>query len=238
MASSGIVSTYQVRAFHHASDLPKEVWDALLKNEAAANVILSFAKKAADKPCGEDSKPLWIAVYDDVGSIEFVLSCTRGTIDHYPIFVVSPKSPAQLAQEEKQGKSVADALRPLIRRLLEEVPPQRVFSVFSTARVAKTFAEVFVAQVPEDHGIQAHKDPYYDATFTFCTRNTLKKPSEAISPFPEDVDISLRQGTMTDLEAIAMLCKDFSKTSVSAMGVIASMHYSNHTLVLIATVCT
>ena len=217
MSTSTITPTRQARAYHHAADLPKEVWRALLQNEAAANVILPFARKASNFSRGGDSEQLWIAIYDDANNVEFVLSCTKGPQGYYPIFIVASKSSAQLAQEERRGRNIADALSPLVRCLLEEVPSRRVFSVFSIAKVTKKFAEIFEACTHQQYGIQAHQDPYYDATFTFCTSETLKKPLDSISAFPgsEGVVISLRRADMSHLEEIAGMCKAFSETSVS-----------------------
>ncbi|KAH0840299.1 hypothetical protein J3R83DRAFT_1309 [Lanmaoa asiatica] len=182
---SSIIPTCQARAFYHAGDLPREVWRALLQNEAAANVILPFAKKALNFPRKGDSEQLWIALYDNTDSVEFVLSCTKGPLGNYPVFIVACKSSPQLAQEEKLGKSIADSMLPLVLCLLKEVPPQRIFSVFSIAKVTEKFAEIFEAQTRQEYGIRAFKDPYYDATFTFCTSETFKKSSDAISSLPQ-----------------------------------------------------
>ncbi|KAI9569281.1 hypothetical protein HD554DRAFT_601338 [Boletus coccyginus] len=205
-------STRQARTYHHASKLPDEVWCALLQNEAAANVILPFAKKALNFPEGGDNEQLWIALYDETENVEFVLSCTKGPLGNYPIFIVSSKSSVQIAQDERRGKNIADSLLPLVLCLLKEIPPQRVFSVFSIAKVTETFAEIFEAHTPKEHGIQALKDPYYNATLTFCTSKTLKK---APDPFPgsEDVIISLCPADVSHLTAVKGMCKAFSETS-------------------------
>ncbi|KAI9569288.1 hypothetical protein HD554DRAFT_2020701 [Boletus coccyginus] len=206
-------SARQARVYHHASDLPAEVWHALLQNEAAANVILPFAKKASKFPRGGDNEQLWIALYGGTNNVEFVLSCTKGPLGNYPIFIVSSKSSVQIAQDERHGKNIADSLLPLVLCLLQEVPPQRVFSVFSIAKVTETFAEIFVASTRKEHGIQALKDPYYDATFTFCTSETLKKAPDPL-PGSEDVAISLRPADMShDLTGVKDMCKAFSETS-------------------------
>ncbi|KAF8560057.1 hypothetical protein OG21DRAFT_1401354 [Imleria badia] len=195
-------------AYNHATDLPVEFWAALGQNEPAANTILPFAKKARDFPREDGNDQLWIILYDDTGNVEFVLSCTKGFLGNYPIFVYTPKSSAQLAQEEE---NTADSLLQLVRCLLEKVPPQRVFSVFSVAKVAKKFAEIFEQQ----YGIRALKDPYYDATFTSCTSETLKKSSDSFSLLPESEDflIALRRADMSNLEGIKALCQGFSYTS-------------------------
>lgn len=216
--------TRQARAYRHASDIPKDVWRALLQNEAAANLVLPFAKKALNLPRWNGDQ-LWIALYDDADNIEFVLSCSKGPIDCYPIFIVASKSSAQIAQEERRGKNLADSLLPLVLCLLEEVPAQRVFSVFSIARVTVKFAEVFEAEAHarQLYGIRALKQPYYDATFTFCTAETLRRLSS--HPWSEDVTIGLLRADMSHLKGIAALCKAFSETSVSIVYVARNESY-------------
>ncbi|KAF8445613.1 hypothetical protein L210DRAFT_3641979 [Boletus edulis BED1] len=201
-------------AYNHASDLPAEFWAALRQNEPAANTILPFAKKALDFPRDDSNDQLWIIQYEGAGNdVEFVLSCTRGLLGNYPIFVYTPKSSAQLTQE---GNHVVDSMLQLVLCLLGKVPPQRVFSVFSVALVAETFADIFEAQTHQTHGIRALKDLrdlYYDATFTFCTRETLNMTSAPLSSESEDFLIALRRADISHLEGIKVLCKGFSCTS-------------------------
>jgi hypothetical protein len=196
----------------------------LSQNEAAANVILPFAKKAKNPPRGSNHKQLWIALYDDTNKVEFVLSCTEGPLGKYPIFIVASKSPAQIAEEEARGMDLTDSLLPLVLCLLEEVPPQRVFSVFSVARVTEKFAEVFEAHT----GIQAFEEPYYNATFTFCTSETFHESQSFAFPLreSEDIVVALHRADMSHLEGIKVLCKEFSETSVSTVYVVQYMNCS------------
>ncbi|KAF8551720.1 hypothetical protein OG21DRAFT_1417464 [Imleria badia] len=211
-----IIPTRQARAYHHAFDIPNDVWRALLQNEAAANVILPFAKKGLNLPRGGDNEQLWpIPLYDDTNNVEFVLSFTKGPLANYPISIVASKSSTQIAQAEKRGKKLADSLLPLVLCLLKEVPPQRVFSVFSIAKVAETFAKIFDANTSQQYGMEALEHPYYDATFIFCTSETLKKASDSISSFPGsgDIDIALRRADMSQPKEIKAMCKAFSETT-------------------------
>ena len=213
--------TRQALAYHHASDIPEDVWDALSQNEAAANVILPFARKATTLPRG-DHEQLWIALYDSTNNVEFVLSCTKGPLGNYPIFIVPSKSTSQIIQDEECSGNIADSLLPLVLCLLQEVPPQRVFSVFSIARVAEAFAEIFEAHTHQEHGIQAFKDPYYNATFTFCTSETFKNSAGSISPFlgSDDTVIALRRADISHLGELKAMCKAFSETSVGTVHVV------------------
>ena len=213
-------------AYTHASDLPTEFWAVLRQNEPAANIILPFAKKACKFPREDGKDQLWIILYDDAGNdVEFVLSCTKGLLGNYPIFVYTPKSSVQLAQEEDH---TADSLLHLVLCLLREVPPQRVFSVFSVAKVAEKFAEIFEQHTQEQYGIRALKDLYYDATFAFCTDETLNKSSIPFHPLPESEDflIALRRADMSNLAGIKTLCKGFSDTSASIAYTACRMNYN------------
>ncbi|KAF8846058.1 hypothetical protein BDN67DRAFT_1006545 [Paxillus ammoniavirescens] len=201
----------RARRFTSARALPKSVWDALRQNEPAANIILSFAEKAALKS-SSDEQQLWVALYDDSGSVEFVLSCTKGLLGNYPIFIFTPKSSAQLEQEEKGGKGITESMSQLVSSLLEVVHPTRVFSVFSIAEVARQFAQIFQETIKEKD-IKAIDEPYYDATFTFCTRETLSS-SLPISPLKDDsIVIAIRRADMSQLGALTVLCKEFAATS-------------------------
>ena len=144
------------------------------------------------------------------------MSCTNGPLGNCLIFIVASKSPAQIAQEEARGMDLTDSLLPLVLCLLKEVLPQRVFSVFSIAKVAEKFAEIFEAHTCEEYGIQALKDPYYDATFTFCTSETLKKPPDSLSSSPGSANaiITLRRADMSYLKEVTAMYKEFSETTV------------------------
>lgn len=184
-----------------------------MQNEAAANIILPFARKALDFPREGSSSQLWIILYDETSNdAEFLLSCTKGPLGNYPVFIFTPRSSDQLALD---GNNLAASLLQLVLCLLKQVPPQRVFSVFSIATVAENFAKIFEEHA---HGIQALEDPHYDATFTFCTSRTLNKSSVSFFPFPEpeDILIALCRADISHLEGIKALCKGFSFTSVSA----------------------
>ncbi|KIJ22063.1 hypothetical protein PAXINDRAFT_63842 [Paxillus involutus ATCC 200175] len=202
----------RARRFTSARDLPESVWVALRQNESAANIILPFAEKAL-KSSSDEQQLWWIVLYDDSGSVEFVLSCTKWLLGNYPIFIYTPKSSAQLEQEQKGGKEITESVSQLVSSLLEVVHPTRVFSVFSIAEVAKQFARIFQETIKEKD-IKAIDEPYYDATFTFCTRETLRSPSLAVSPLRDDsIVISLRRADMSHLGGLTVLCKAFAATS-------------------------
>ena len=109
--------------------------------------------------------------------------------------------------------NITDSLFLLVLCLLKGVP---LLSVFSIAKVAEKFAEIFEAHTCEEYGIQALKDPYYDATFTFCTSETLKKPPDSLSSSPgsNNAIITLHRADMSYLEEVTAMYKAFSETTV------------------------
>ena len=194
----------QAHAYRHAAEIPDEVWRALRENEADANIILPHAIKALASPDDVSGKQLWIAVYDGTNNVLFVLSCTHGPMDDYPIFIVACKRSNDLAQD----------LGPLVQCLMDAVPRERVFSVFARKPVAEMFAQL----LHEACGIQALEKPYYDARLAWCTRDTFVDPIDLRLPVrdgDDEVAIALRKADKTHLEGVAQLCKQFSETSVS-----------------------
>ncbi|KAG9314077.1 hypothetical protein JVU11DRAFT_4858 [Chiua virens] len=189
--------------YNHAADLPPIVLEALERNEGPANIVLPFALKAKHFPRVGGNDQLWVTLEDDnSGEVEFVLSCTKGTLGNYPIFIYTTKPSAQLDQEVD---------------VLDTYMLQLVHCLLNEAMVLlEGFAKVFEEQTRQEHGIQAHEDLYYDATYSFCTSETLiNKSSDVFSPFPEseDVSIALRPADESHLAGVAKICKAFAATS-------------------------
>ncbi|KIJ66264.1 hypothetical protein HYDPIDRAFT_26629 [Hydnomerulius pinastri MD-312] len=194
--------------YTHASELPQSVWNAFKSNEGAANIVLPFAMKATHFP--RNNKQLWIAQFDQAGNVDFVLSCTEeegveGPNAKYPIFIFTPIPSEQL------GPGLSDSLFPLARCLQQAVPAERVFSVFSPAVVTEEFAQIW----SKCSGKAIIPEPYYDATFSFCTVDTLKglKSSSKLLDRPELV-IQTRLANEFDVVRLGVLCQEFSETSL------------------------
>ncbi|KAG8219049.1 hypothetical protein J3R82DRAFT_4805 [Butyriboletus roseoflavus] len=80
--------------------------------------------------------------------------------------------------------------------------------------VTEKFSKLLEAHTHQKYGIQALKNPYYDAIFTFCASETLKKSSGPIYSLPgsEDVVIGLRRADMSHLKELKAMFKTFSET--------------------------
>ncbi|KAH7886094.1 hypothetical protein F5I97DRAFT_1808953 [Phlebopus sp. FC_14] len=189
--------------YRYASQLPETVWNALSRKEASANIILPFAEKARDHH--QDDRQLWIVYYNEDRDVVFVLSCTEGPLGKYPIFIFTPMSQEELAQP-----NVTDPVELLALTLLDSIPDarQRVFSVFSCVPVARKFAESWNNLTKA----QIEEAPYYDATLTYCTGDTITDASIA-RPLPQDLSISLRRADESHVEKVGHLCRSFSQLS-------------------------
>lgn len=176
----------RVESYTHASDIDDAVIDALKSNEGAANTIYPFILKAKDFP--RDGSQLWIAHFEHNGQVTFVLSCTRGVLGDYPVFIFTTKPPTE-------RKDITQPLGQLAQALRASVAPERVFAVFSGTDVERE---------------------YYRATFSYCTAATFT-PSSQLRPLPENRDLAIWLGPANESHTakVAELCHKFAATSVS-----------------------
>lgn len=197
----------QVQVYNHAKNIPEPVLEAFRRKEGAANIMYPFVLKARQFP-PENQEQLWIAYFDPLGQVTFVLSCTTRSLGTYPIFIFTTNSPA-----ECQTADITTPLRLLANQLAESIAHNaRVFAVFSCEPVTREFCRIW----EERSGISQIQEEYYNAIFTFCTSATLT-PSSNLRILPEDrnLAIELRPADESDLPFVARLCEEFSRTSVS-----------------------
>lgn len=130
------------------------------------------------------------------------------------LYSLPNRLPSSLARKSL-AKNITESLSQLILCLLSRVHPRRVFSVFSIATVAEKFAKIFEEHTHQEYNITACKDPYYDATFTFCTKNTLNDASASFNSISESdgIHIALCLADDSHLEGVKALCKGFSTVS-------------------------
>lgn len=202
-----IVSNLRQHTYRRASDMPRDVNEALHK-DPRANILYAGIEKATCKErAGTSSQheELWIVSYTDRpgsdSTLDFVLSCTYGVIGNYPIFIYSTKNVQDLTD---------DFLEPRIYRIVQELDnnlstPKRVYSIFASGPVSESFSRHWTQRT----GIKSIKEPYYDAKFSYCTANTLAHP-----PSP-DSSCRMRLADRRDIPQVAQLCKGFSEESVS-----------------------
>ncbi|KAG0707499.1 hypothetical protein DFH29DRAFT_628059 [Suillus ampliporus] len=204
----GLISS--VQRFDRSTGIPEDVWTVLRTNAARANIILPHAEKVFGRqkfiPGIDATEQLWLVYSKPATSeIQFILSCTEGPLDKYPLFIVPTDPIAELTPEllESPMKALCNALlhEPDFRK-------QRVFSVFSVQPVTEAFVLAWEKLAEIDH----IEDPYYHAIFTMCTKDTLVSQQRAAPP-SEDVVLEPRFAVEQDAEKIAVLCHEFAATS-------------------------
>ncbi|OAX39698.1 hypothetical protein K503DRAFT_781940 [Rhizopogon vinicolor AM-OR11-026] len=205
------LADHLVRQYLSASSLPEAVWTILYSNEAAANIILPHAVKVLQAE--EQSQPvgsqLWLVSFSP--HIEFILSCTDGPLGTYPIFIFTP-----IPFNELVGKDLDTPMSSLCHALLATVGRQRVFSVFAVQPIT----EAFVRQWSSLANTTPVAQPYYDAIFTFCTKQMLMHCKRVVAnqhatlhKTSPDVAVDLRRASPKDIDRVAILCRDFAATS-------------------------
>ena len=131
--------------------------------------------------------------------MKVIASSTDGCIGKYPIFLFSPLSSAQLSCEP-----MSSALTMVAQALLQAVGTKRVYSVFATEVLAKSFASIWSRMT----GVQIERDPYYLAKISYATRDTL------VQPISRNDALGIRPAVPGDIQAIADICYKFATESV------------------------
>lgn len=132
--------------------------------------------------------------------LDFIVSCTEGSLGTYPLFIYSnhPASQCTPAFVEPRMAALANAL-------LDLVSPTRIFSVFSLTAITHCFAAKWT-QLTGTRVVPG--DPWYSATSSYCTLQTLRA-TRTVS----ETGHSLRRARIEDLDECANLCQEFAATS-------------------------
>jgi hypothetical protein len=155
-----------------------------------------------------NNDPFWLTVWSSPSpfippTLDIVLSCLSWTLGDYPIFLWTPKNPTSLS-----SSWLTPRLELLAERLLDMVPPQRVFSIFGMTQLVKSFTRYWSDLVK----CPIEPEPFYAAYYSFCNPETFK---EASVPLPRGD--SIRRAKIEDLAAVAQLCKEFADDSVRSV---------------------
>ncbi|KAI9060558.1 hypothetical protein FKP32DRAFT_1577631 [Trametes sanguinea] len=191
-----------VSVFYHPSSFPPSVWSALEKDPRSSNIIYATAAKLVQSDASLASCNLW-TVCQTVGQnseVMFVLSCTRGPIGDYPIFIYTPLSRDVLTDDFLNLPILS-----MVRALQANVSPERVFSVFALDAVADKFAATWTAET----GVRLADQPiYYHAKLLCCTKVTIGNIAHE-----ENTSVQMRPAREADITALARLCHGFASTS-------------------------
>ena len=221
LGSSSLITVTQHRT---ATDFLSAIHSHLQSKERSSNIVFAHALKRLQNEAEsalttprdvedwlrfprrrvpEDPNAFWLTVWTadpitNTASLDLVLSCVDWTLGDYPIFLWTPQP------EDKTW--LVPRITKLTNRLLECVPPERVFSVFSKTWLAKTFSEYWTGLT----GNEVEPEPFYAATLTHCTAGTFIDSSSRL-PAGHVIRIAIK----SDVESVAQLCKEFADDSVS-----------------------
>ncbi|KAF9069525.1 hypothetical protein BDP27DRAFT_1222472, partial [Rhodocollybia butyracea] len=203
-----------INTYNLATSIPEYVWEALRRNPVQSNVILPLAEKAFlhEESTGDalDNRQLWITCVSTAESnpgsthhaVELVLAFSKNALGDYPLFIVPTVSLSLLPRQ-----LLTPRLHMLIPVILDHFSPSRVYSVFAPEPVAELFARIW----SESTQISHYPDPYYAASLVFCTQRSFNNRPE---PTMQDGSrYQLRPAILSDLEAVAKLCLEFSQLS-------------------------
>jgi hypothetical protein len=198
---------FTIQVYRSASSLPSSVWEAFQSSPQDSNIMYPHALKRLiaernGQPALDDE--LWIAYWSNqpTPTIDFVLSCTNGPLGTYPVFLFTPHAFTSLTEE-----FLLPRLAPLVDKLRQEVPTQRVFSVFAPEPVSNVFAKLWTRHT----GIQTENEPYYAALISYCTRETFTNRQISSAP---DFIYETRLAVASDIPGAARLCWGFASESV------------------------
>ncbi|KAF8274024.1 hypothetical protein EI94DRAFT_1768888 [Lactarius quietus] len=200
---------------HHdsAADFLSATFPTLRRHEESANIVFAHALKllggeAALTGChfinesdvnscseyrgtsqGQKYEPFWLTVWSSPSpfippTLDIVLACVNGTLGDYPIFLWTPKTPAPISPSWLMPRTEL-----LAERLVDIVPPRRVFSIFGMTPLVKSFTR-------------------YWSDLVKCPI----EPEPGDCPLPSGDNI--RRANVEDLAAVARLCKEFADDSV------------------------
>ncbi|OSC99456.1 hypothetical protein PYCCODRAFT_1373154 [Trametes coccinea BRFM310] len=191
-----------VSVFYDPSLFPHSVWAALENDPRSSNIIYATAAKIAKAGASLDPCNLWVVCWavGQGSEVMFVLSCTKGPIDDYPIFIYTP-----LPRDILTDDFLYPPILSMVRAIQAHVPPERVFSVFALDAVSDKFASTWTAET----SIRLADQPvYYHAKLLCCTKATIKDIAQEEHP-----SVEMRPARDADASKLARLCHGFSSMS-------------------------
>lgn len=211
----GIVTKYNNTVYTTATSIPQDVVDYLEHDAQNSNILLPHLLKTRNLEAqGIYGENAWIVStsYPDSLSqpvIDFVLSCTTGSLGNYPIFIYHAQSLATL-----NPSYLIPRMLSLAERLGEAVPTARVFSVFAVEPVARAFADAWTNL----KGVSvAHTDvkanlthEYYAALLTYCNSRSFRPRQQSTHP---TYQFDMRPAVIQDIPEVAELCYGFAAES-------------------------
>lgn len=176
----------------------------LQAHQRKLNVILPHAEKLAAQERAGRLAPgqFWVTAWSAPSTIEFILSCTEHHLGTYPLFVVFLRPLSTLP-----GSYINAQMSLLAQELCNIVEPTRVFSIFGQEAPIKALAGHWTTLT----GVKQILEPYYEASSSYCTKETLVIKDEDSALLP--VGHEMRLATAEDANAVAQLCQEFAEDS-------------------------
>jgi len=184
----------------------------LSAHQRKLNVILPHAEKLeAYQKAGHRLAPgqFWITAWSPPSSttsnkpgLEFIISCTEHHLGTYPLFLVFLRPLPSLPPStlDLQMTLLAEQLTMLLE-------PSRVFSIYGQEAPVRALATRWSALT----GAKQVLEPYYEASSSYCTKETLVVKTKA-SMLPAGHE--MRMARAEDVHAVAQLCQEFAADSV------------------------
>ncbi|RXW22374.1 hypothetical protein EST38_g3487 [Candolleomyces aberdarensis] len=196
--------SYDVQISKSTKDFPQNALAVLEANAVKANTILpTFLKRRDEEQKGIVSNEyLWLVCYDSRTEPQYIVSCTKGMMGAYPIFIFTTKASQDLKDDEVDCamQAICEAFDTCISR-------RRVYSVFAVDRVAERFAATWSQWT----NIEAYSTPYYDSTISFLSKRNFVLPRQ--KTLLTDIQYDLCPATQEDIPAIGKLCEMFAAES-------------------------
>jgi len=217
-----------VTLHNSATDLLSAVHPELCLKEHSSGIIFAHALERLDietehkvssqtdlsdwlqshRPSGisqRESESFWLTVWSHHSpagkpTLDLVLSCLNWTLGDYPIFLWTPVGSGTI-----ETAWLLPRVTQLANKLLSCVPPERVFTVFGMTPLVRAFVRCW----SEFTGLKVEEEPVYAANLSYCTPTTF---IDSDSRIPAGHQI--RQANISDLEPVALLCKEFADESV------------------------
>ncbi|KAF7799292.1 hypothetical protein EIP86_010524 [Pleurotus ostreatoroseus] len=200
---------FSINVYKNASALPEYVWTVFESHPRASNVMYPHALHCRhQEQHGIATNATYIVctttnlLTASDPSVDFVLSCTDGSLGKYPVFIFTPLPPADLHTNYTKQRLYA-----LACELQAAQPSNRVFSVFAPEAVTLQFCSIWSTIT----GIPLDPEPeYYAAKITYCTNRSFRPRQRTLFP---DVEYTLRLAQDDDVMRAAELCYGFAKES-------------------------
>ncbi|KAG9010309.1 hypothetical protein FRB94_010659 [Tulasnella sp. JGI-2019a] len=196
---------------HHptATSAHQSTASILQAHEINTHIILSHVlSQRSQELAASTSQPqpalppsLWLAVWTTRSqhrTLDIIVALTTGPLGPRPLFIASPHISATLTWA---------FLRPRIDLLVSEilgldnVPMERIFSVFGPKPLVQAFATVW----SRGAGVLPIDDPYTSATYRICC------PSRLVAAPPQAAGGEARLATIQDLERVSELLRQFAE---------------------------